>query len=100
VSGTTVIAPGQAYQVVMTYDGASARLYVNGEMEGNKPAAGALDYSDLGGYGVGLGCGFDEPFRDALQGRIGQVSLYGSALTPERIAAHWVAAGNSGDSGT
>jgi Concanavalin A-like lectin/glucanases superfamily len=98
-TGTTVLAPGQAYQVVMTYDGTTARLYVDGQMEASGPAAGALDYSDLGGYGLGIGCGFDESYRYALQGRIGQVSLYGSALSRERVAAHWAAAGNSGGGG-
>jgi len=93
--GPTVLVPGKVYQVVVTYDGSTASLYVNGALNASAAATGTLNYAALEGFGLGVGGGFDEPFRVALTGRLGQVSVYGAALTASEVAAHWAAAGGA-----
>ncbi len=101
-SGATVLVPGRVYQVDATYDGTTARLYLDGKLDGSAPASGVLDYSGLSGFGVSFGGGLNETTRQSFGGRMGQVSLYQTALTPAQIAAHRASAGFSvapGDAG-
>jgi len=97
--GNTELVPHHVYQVVMTYDGNKASLYVDGQLDSSMPAGGSIYYSALDGYGLGIGCGYDEPFRNALVGRIGQVSLYSSVLGQNRVGAHWRASRDGSDGG-
>jgi hypothetical protein len=82
--------PQRTYHYVQTYDGSNMKLYVNGVLEAQKPVSGALT-----GYGLtGLGIG-GSPFADAssvvFAGTLDEIAIYGTALSPQRVLAHYLA---------
>ena len=102
-SGTTsvnfmssaVVALGVETHVVATYDGRVIRIYLNGILDSQTDVGvNAGDISpkpptpaNLKESGVGIGNQVqrDRPFK----GLIDEVALYGTALSPERIRAHY-----------
>jgi hypothetical protein len=91
VKGATVLVPGRTFHVVTTFDGANARIYVNGRLDSNLGATGTLDYSGLGtqfGLSIGGALGSTEPI---FNGAISDVSIYDSALPPGEVQQHYVA---------
>jgi hypothetical protein len=82
------LAPGGVYHLVGTYDGSEERLYVNGAQVAAAALAGSPEQS-LGGMHIGSWDGASEFFA----GTIDEAAVYPSALSPERIAAHYAAAG-------
>lgn len=91
IAGTTVLSTGTAYQAVLTYDGTTARLFVNGALEGTANGAGSVNYANVGTYGLAIGAG-QSTSRNVFNGTIDDVSVYGSALAPARAGAHYAAA--------
>ncbi len=90
VLGTTNIVVGTWYHVAATYDGAFARLYVNGVQEGAVAATFPLDYE----AGVPLSIGSsNQPFEGRMSGTLDEVSLYNRALDATEIAALFAAGG-------
>lgn len=86
--GTPVV--GQWTHLVGVYDGYAARLYVNGTLVANagtnRPfSANPSSPFRIGSAGSGSGT---YPFA----GDVDEVALYGAALSPETIAAHYEAA--------
>lgn len=88
VAGAIGVAPpGTWAHVVGTFDGATARLYVNGAL------------ADLKDNQQPTVMNHDEPFTIAmgdnwgrLGGSIDEVAVYDHALTPTRVEAHYTAA--------
>ena len=82
----TTSAPGRIFHLIGTYDGANLKLYVNGVLEGQGAAGGAIDYSGLYSWtGLAIGSGYDALPNHPLEnyaGTIGDVSIYNYALTP------------------
>jgi hypothetical protein len=80
---TTVVVPGQFYNVAGTYDGADARLYVNGLLEDGVPATFALNYAStplvLGSSG--------QSFDGKLSGTLDDLRIYDTALSAASVAA-------------
>ena len=75
------------YYVVATYDGAAAKLYVNGKLDGElKVTAVPKQTSDP----LFIGRRTDGLFNDAA---MADVAIYSVALSAGRIAAHWQASG-------
>lgn len=74
------------YYVVATYDGATAKLYINGKLDSALPAVVSPVQNTDPLYIGRRGDGF---FTNAL---IAEVAIYPSALSADRIAAHWNAA--------
>jgi hypothetical protein len=75
VKGSTQLAPGKAYQVVATYDGTTARVYVNGTIDATSPASGMIDYSNITpttALAIGGALGSNEPI---FAGLISDVSI-------------------------
>src|SRR6202035_1756866 len=68
--------------------------YVNGVLDASTGASGAPDYSRTGGYGLGIGGGFNST-RSSFLGKIDETAVYPVAVSSDRIAAHY-AAGVSG----
>ncbi len=86
VLSNTTLALNTWYYVVATYDGATAKLYVNGKLDGTlKVTAAAKQTSDP----LFIGRRMDGLFNDAA---LADVAIYPVALSADRIAAHWQAA--------
>jgi len=76
------------YHVVATYDGTAQRVYVNGVLDVQNPATGAITYpADAFGAAVGGCYGACSVFT----GSIDEVAVYDKALTAARVAAHYAA---------
>ena len=89
IRASTPMTSGQWQYVVATDDGSSARIYVNGVFQG---ATGALtpNYGGAITFEAQIGrLGFGSTFP----GTIADVAVYGTALSPAQVAAHWAAAG-------
>lgn len=85
VASSTTLTAGTKYHAVMTYDGATLRLYVNGNLEGSIAAAGLSTNKPLLTVGANGGATPGELFT----GTIDEVSYYGTALSATRVKAHY-----------
>jgi RHS repeat-associated protein len=93
------LADGTWHQVVVTYDGSTLALYVNGQLASSQATAwtsrGGLNTA-LDGNGLvlahdfwcGVGC-------TELFGNLDEVSVYSSALAAGAVSTHFAASGNS-----
>jgi hypothetical protein len=80
---TGAIVAGQTYHVVGTYDGATQRLYVNGELVASAAltgAASASTYPLLIGSWVGT--------NEFFAGHIDEVAVYNKVLSAAQVRAH------------
>jgi Concanavalin A-like lectin/glucanases superfamily/Fibronectin type III domain len=82
------VQAGSTYHVVGTYDGANARLYVNGVEVATRALTGAVG-SSTSGFIFGSWDGSSERFK----GTVDEVAVYAHALSPSRVTAHRDAAG-------
>ena len=77
------IQVGSTYHVAGTYDGTTARLYINGTEVAALPLTGAIGTTSAG-LNIGSWSGTNEFFR----GTVDDVAVYASALTAARVKAH------------
>ena len=88
VLSNSTLALNTWYYVVATYDGATAKIYINGKLDGTlKVTAVPNQTSDP----LFIGRRMDGLFADAS---LANVAIYSAALSAERIAAHWQASGS------
>lgn len=84
INGTTVIAPGKKYHVVGTYDGATLKLYVNGNLENSVPLTNHVSAASAHpGFTIGS--------RNGVTGdnsNIQDVAVYTRALSQSEIQDH------------
>lgn len=72
--------------LVATYDGTTARLYVNGV----QAASGAMNYAANTAQPVRLAAGATETMpRYFFPGRLDEVAIYPTALSATRVPAHY-----------
>lgn len=85
VVSNTQVPTGQFNHIAVTFDGANARFYLNGVADGAPAlAATAATHATnviLGRRGDGL----------SFTGTLDEIAVYGSVLSPARIAAHFAA---------
>ncbi len=76
------------YDAVATYDGSTARLYLNGNLAASSALAGTLSY--VSGYGLEIGddASFLSP---GFNGTIGSVAVFSNALSASQVSAHYAA---------
>jgi len=87
VTSNVAVKPETTYHVVGTYDGTQIRLYVNGAPAGAMSYGGGLLDPNYGGALVFKGWGtLPSPH---FQGSMDEVAIYGHALSPSRIEAHY-----------
>jgi hypothetical protein len=97
-AGTTtiVVSPiaavtGQIYHVVGTYDGATAKLYVNGQLVTSTAVSGPIQYDGIDGGFIFNNQGHNLPTHGALQ----EVAFYNTALTATQVQNHYAAGTSS-----
>ena len=83
---STSLALNTWYYVVATYDGTTARLYINGKLDASLAAVATPAQTDDPLY---IGRRADGFFNNAV---LQEVAIYPTALSAERITAHWNAA--------
>jgi hypothetical protein len=88
VSADVTFEIGVPRHFVATYDGFAMSLYVDGKLAASGPATGALTGYD----GInGLAFGSDYLGNFPLTGIVDEVAVYGAALSPARVLAHYEA---------
>ena len=97
-NGDWVVAYGppivlnQWTHLVGTYDGTTARLYVNGALAASAGASGFLQ-NTVRPLRIASGATDKTAPQYYLPGRVDEVAVYGSALSATRVQAHFAAAG-------
>jgi hypothetical protein len=82
-------APQKTYHYVQTYDGVNMKLYVNGVLEAQRAVSGLVSGYGLAGLGIG---GAPTSVSDLIfAGTLDEVAIYGVALSPTQVMAHYVA---------
>lgn len=81
---------GETYHLVGTYDGAEVRLYVNGALESARAASGSMEDYGQDLY-IGRFTNLDQEGTHFLPGGIGEVTIWGRALSEEEVAALYAA---------
>jgi len=86
VSGVTAPAVGTWSHLLVTWDGHTASLYVNGVLEGSQVPTTTPNYlpGASGGFAVGARAGSSFWWN----GQASEVALYNRVLTPNEIKAH------------
>ncbi|QDT67818.1 Calcineurin-like phosphoesterase [Planctomycetes bacterium MalM25] len=84
VRGETPYGKGKWFHVAAVYDGESARLYVNGQLDAKGAASGKITTTD--DSVVVLGSRPDHPDSHPMRGRLREVSLYDLAAKPAWVA--------------
>ncbi len=84
ITGGTAPVSGMWYHVVAVYDGATAKLFVNGDQ-----AAEAAQTSYVPGQSGGFAIGSRADSSFWWNGSADEVALYSKALTAEEISAHY-----------
>jgi hypothetical protein len=85
--GTKTVEANTVYDVVGTYDGSKMRLYVNGSLEATFARHGLVNNSSFGGVIAAKGWGTLPSPR--FQGRLDEIAIYKTALTPTQVQAHY-----------
>lgn len=96
-SGSTTLVAGNTYHVAFTYDGTTAKVYLNGVLDGSSARTGAMSSTT---YDLILGRWGNSGSPLYFDGRIDEAALYSTALSSTRIAAHYSAATVAAASGT
>jgi hypothetical protein len=78
---------GRTYHIVGTYDGVNIRLYVDGVLRGGPTASAGNIAAIVQGVRTGFGVGAPN-YPD---GRLDELAVYLSALSPVRVLAHYQA---------
>lgn len=90
VTGTTDIRDGSVHHVVLTCDGTTTRLYIDGNEEGTAQTITGGIYNNTSGY-IYVGCApfaWPTPGLYFMSGNVCEAALYKSALSLARIQAH------------
>ncbi len=82
-----LVQPGRYQHVVATWDGAEMAVFVNATRRGTLELSGPIV---TGGSSLYLGA--SSGAYDWLDADIDEVAVYGAALSPRRVAAHFAAA--------
>lgn len=90
LTSTATLTANTTYHVAATYDGTTARLYVNGTASGTLTQTGGARTSATARLGFGFNAVAAQPFV----GTMDEGAVYGTALSAARIAAHYNAAIN------
>lgn len=77
------------HHAAATYDGTAANLYVDGELVGSKPLSGVTATGGTAPLLIGTGQNWSPGNYTQFRGSLDEVAIYGTALSPSRIKAHY-----------
>ena len=83
IRGETPYSKGKWFHVAAVYDGAEARLYVNGQLDATAEVNGKLIDRESA---IAIGSRPDHPDSHPMRGRLREVSLYDLAAKPAWVA--------------
>jgi len=81
------------YHLAITYDGATLKLFVNGQLKNSQPLTGNLKVNNRS-----ISIGSDNASQKFFNGSIDEVAFFGVALTPDEIMDYYNEPGNAPDS--
>lgn len=86
IDSTTTVVVGNLYHVVLTFDGTTERLYVNGVLENSTAIPPSLPTDNTARFAIG-----HEPDGANLGfwGRVDEVAVYQSVMSGTRVLAHY-----------
>lgn len=88
LTGTVVAAANTLYHVVLTFDGTTLKLYVNGSLDASTATGGSGIWS--GGAPIEI-ARYDADALTTPTATIDEVAIYSTALSSTRVAAHYAA---------
>jgi hypothetical protein len=92
IDANTMLTTGKPYYVVLSYNGSTLSLYINGVLDYSYAVTGTL-----GGYGTsGLGIGHEYTAGSSagpvIKGDVSNVAVYAKGLSAQQVASHYAAA--------
>ncbi|MEW6155330.1 MAG: LamG-like jellyroll fold domain-containing protein, partial [Actinomycetota bacterium] len=90
VTSSAYVADSEWHHAVLTGDGARLRLYLDSVEVGNVAMAGPATGSGSSNVSLGVSLGSGGTH---FKGHLDEAAVYDAPLSPERIAAHYVASG-------
>ena len=81
------------YHLVGTYDGTTARFYVNGQLQSSAPFTYGVGY--VANPGLALGLGERGDGYGWWDGNLDEAAVYTNALSPEQVLTHYTVGTNS-----
>jgi YD repeat-containing protein len=88
--GTSRVDDGGWHQIAYTWDGSTGRIYVDGALETSLPQSDTLPL-----YTSAASIGYDLANGQFFPGSIDEVAVYASALSADRVSAHYSASGQT-----
>jgi hypothetical protein len=87
---TNNVTPGTFYHIVYSFDGTTARGYLNGVLVNSGTSTNATPFVPNTSLGFTVGARGD--FNTRWQGQAAEVAYYSSVLSDSQVAAHYAAA--------
>ncbi len=91
-TGVNILQNGEWYYLVITYDGANIRNYVNGVIDSITPHSGILGSMPLNCLGIGRGssggCNGVTPWGP-INAKVDELKVFNKVLTPDEILANY-----------
>lgn len=92
VQGGSGVADGRWHHLVGSWNGSAWRVYLDGMLVGEEPASGDLYYNGSHAVAIGRDADACDGWVPSFEGDLAHVAVYGSALAPARVRAHFCAA--------
>jgi hypothetical protein len=89
-AATMTAVSGTIYHLVATYDGTTAKLYVNGALAASNAQTGPLsNYDSMTGFAIGSSYENVSGNNTTFFGVIDEVAIYGTALNQTQVQKHY-----------
>ncbi|HEX8001346.1 MAG TPA: LamG-like jellyroll fold domain-containing protein [Mycobacteriales bacterium] len=89
--GSTGLADGRWHHLVGEWTGSEWRVFVDGVLAGMQAATGELLYDGSHAVAIGRDADACDGWVRSFQGDLAHVAVYGTALSPARVLAHYCA---------
>src|SRR5215831_808844 len=83
-AGSTPVDDGQWHHVAATYDGATMKVYVDGQLDASAPRTGTIQ---SGTSGILIGARSDGTNASNFPGMIDELAVYNRAIGPAEVQA-------------